>query len=67
MHELYGSDAFNQGCLLARRLVEHGVRFVEVDLNGWDTHNDNFVRVPEQCSKLDKIFVYVIRKLIDNS
>ena len=54
MHELYGKDAFNQGCLLARRLVEHGVRFVEVDLNGWDTHTDNFVRVPDQCAKLDQ-------------
>ena len=54
MHELYGKDAFNQGCLLARRLVEHGVRFVEVTLGGWDTHNDNFVRVPENCAKLDQ-------------
>lgn len=54
MHELYGSDPFNQGCLLARRLVEHGVRFVEVTLGGWDTHNDNFVRVPENCAKLDQ-------------
>jgi hypothetical protein len=54
MHELYGSDTFGQGCLLARRLVEHGVRFVEVSLGGWDTHNDNFVRVPENCAKLDQ-------------
>jgi len=29
MHALYGKDSFNQGCLLARRLVEHGVRFVK--------------------------------------
>jgi len=54
MHELYGDDSFNQGCLLARRLVEHGVRFVEVTMGGWDTHNDNFVRVPENCSKIDQ-------------
>jgi hypothetical protein len=53
MHELYGADSFGQGCLLARRLVEHGVRFVEVSLGGWDTHTDNFVRVPENCAKLD--------------
>jgi len=31
-HDLYGNDSFGQGCLLARRLVEHGVRFVEVNL-----------------------------------
>lgn len=54
MHALYGSDPFNQGCLLARRLVEHGVRFVEVTMGGWDTHTDNFVRVPENCAKLDQ-------------
>ncbi|TLD72585.1 DUF1501 domain-containing protein [Phragmitibacter flavus] len=54
MHEAYGSDSFGQGCLLARRLVEHGVRFIEVNLGGWDTHNDNFVRVPERCQILDK-------------
>lgn len=50
----YGSEAFGQGCLLARRLVERGVRFVEVSLGGWDTHNANFVRVPELCDILDK-------------
>ncbi len=54
MQELYGADTFGQGCLLARRLVEHGVRFVEVTMGGWDTHTDNFVRVPENCSKIDQ-------------
>ena len=37
--ERYGTDTFGQGCLLARRLVEAGVPFVEVDLGGWDNHN----------------------------
>lgn len=50
----YGAEPFGQGCLLARRLVERGVRFVEVSLGGWDTHNANFVRVPELCDVLDK-------------
>jgi hypothetical protein len=50
----YGKEAFGQGCLLARRLVERGVRFVEVSLGGWDTHNANFVAVPERCETLDK-------------
>ncbi len=53
-HEAYGSESFGQGCLLARRLVEHGVRFVEVGLGSWDTHNENFVRVPENCQQLDQ-------------
>src|SRR5437763_5974165 len=36
----YGSGPFAEGCLLARRLVEVGVSFVEVTLGGWDTHQD---------------------------
>jgi uncharacterized protein (DUF1501 family) len=38
--ERYGTTGFGQGCLLARRLVEAGVPFVEVDLGGWDLHNN---------------------------
>lgn len=37
--EKYGRNSFGQGCLLARRLVESGVRFVEVRMGGWDMHN----------------------------
>lgn len=40
MKELYGQNNFGQGCLLARRLVEAGVPFVEVDLGGWDNHDN---------------------------
>jgi hypothetical protein len=39
---LFGEDDFSQSCLLATRLVESGVRFVTVNLGGWDTHRDNF-------------------------
>ena len=38
LRDAYGQNPFGQGCLLARRLVEAGVTFVEVRLNGWDTH-----------------------------
>jgi uncharacterized protein (DUF1501 family) len=54
MRNAYGREAFGQGCLLARRLVERGVRFVEVSLGGWDTHAGNFVRLPELCDPLDR-------------
>jgi hypothetical protein len=43
----YGRGSFGQGCLMARRLVETGIRFVEVMMGdgvGWDTHRDNFPR-----------------------
>jgi arylsulfatase A-like enzyme len=50
----YGDDKFAQGVLLARRLVEHDVRYVEVDYGGWDTHTDNFTRVAEKGAVLDR-------------
>ncbi len=59
----YGKEPFGQGCLLARRLVERGVRFVEVALGGWDTHQANFVRVPELCDTLDKAMATLLQDL----
>ncbi|MFO0870432.1 MAG: DUF1501 domain-containing protein [Pirellulales bacterium] len=38
MQDRYGTDGFGRGCLMARRLVEAGVPFVEVDFGGWDNH-----------------------------
>ena len=49
----YGSGAFADGCLLARRLVEVGVPFVEVTLGGWDTHQNNFDRVKKLSQQID--------------
>jgi hypothetical protein len=51
--DAYGRNLFGQGCLLARRLVERGVPFVEVNLGGWDTHQNNFDSVKGQCNTLD--------------
>jgi uncharacterized protein (DUF1501 family) len=59
----YGDAPFAQGCLLARRLVEHGVRYVEVDLGGWDTHTDNFDRVADQAEILDRSLATLISEL----
>jgi hypothetical protein len=42
VRERYGSNAFGQGALAARRLVDAGVRFVTVSLGGWDTHSQTF-------------------------
>jgi uncharacterized protein (DUF1501 family) len=50
----YGEHKFGQGCLMARRLVEAGVPFVEVTLPGWDTHKENFSRVKELSAQLDQ-------------
>ena len=42
VRERYGNTRFGRGCLMARRLVEAGVVFVEVDLGGWDNHGNIF-------------------------
>ncbi len=61
--KLYGSGRFAQGCMLARRLVEHGVRFVEVQLGGWDTHYDNFTGVEGRCNEFDQAYAALITDL----
>jgi uncharacterized protein (DUF1501 family) len=40
MQERYGNNGFGKGCLMARRLVEMGVPFIEVDYGGWDNHQN---------------------------
>ncbi|MDP0490801.1 MAG: DUF1501 domain-containing protein [Verrucomicrobiota bacterium JB023] len=59
----YGQNRFGQGCLLARRLVETGVRFVEVTLGGWDTHYDNFTAVEARCAVLDQGYAALLKDL----
>jgi uncharacterized protein (DUF1501 family) len=58
LRDAYGRNLFGQGCLLARRLVERGVPFVEVSLGGptgigWDTHVNNFEMVRDLSATLD--------------
>jgi hypothetical protein len=56
LRDAYGRNLFGQGCLLARRLVERGVPFVEITLGGgagWDTHGNNFEQVKRLSGILD--------------
>jgi hypothetical protein len=48
LREAYGKNRFGQSCLLARRLIEAGVRFVTVTDGGWDTHQSNFKSLKER-------------------
>jgi hypothetical protein len=48
LRERYGPTTVGQSCLLARRLVEAGCRFVTVNTNGWDTHGQNFKQLREK-------------------
>jgi hypothetical protein len=65
VRDKYGRDPFGQGCLLARRLVEHGVRYIEVSLGGWDMHVDLFQkdRLPSHAANLDRAASVLIRDL----
>jgi hypothetical protein len=63
--ESYGSSKFGEGCLLARRLIETGVKFVEVTLGGWDTHQDNFDRVKALSKQVDPAISALMTDLKD--
>ena len=63
MRAAYGGSPFGDGCLLARRLVEAGIPFVEVFQNGWDTHRDNFPRVKQLSAQADPAMSTLITDL----
>lgn len=59
----YGDTAFGRGCLAAVRLVQSGVRCVEVTLTGWDTHANNLEGQAAQVKILDAAYASLIRDL----
>jgi uncharacterized protein DUF1501 len=63
VRDRYGRTSFGQGCLLARRLIDAGVTFVEVEANGWDTHRDNFNRTRTLAETVDPAFAALIQDL----
>ncbi len=71
LREEYGRSVFGQGCLLARRLIEHGVACVEVSLGtnsggpGWDTHSANFSTVKSLSAELDAGWATLMKDLAD--
>jgi len=50
----YGRNRFGQSCLVARRLVESGVKYVTINYNGWDTHKEHFQSMNRMLPELDK-------------
>ena len=63
MRERYGNSGFGRGCLMARRLVEQGVPFVEVDSGGWDTHANNFRTLSDtKLPELDKAMSALVER-----
>lgn len=68
----YGDNRFGKGVLVARRLVEVGVPFVQVNLGGWDTHRNNFDSVKRLSGVFDPAFASLLedlddRKLLDET
>jgi hypothetical protein len=70
LRDRYGRNLFGQGCLLARRLIERGVPFVEVSLAtvgnlalGWDTHINNFDSIRQLCAVLDPAWATLMEDL----
>jgi hypothetical protein len=68
----YGDNRFGKGVLVARRLVEVGVPFVQVNLGGWDTHRNNFESVQRLSGMVDPAFSSLLedlddRKLLDET
>jgi Protein of unknown function (DUF1501) len=72
VRKAYGDTSFGRGCLAARRLIEVGVRCVEVTLSGWDTHANNHAFCTSQLAILDPAMAALLkdlreRKLLDNT
>ena len=67
IHELYGTQpgkvSFANNCLLARRMIERGVRFVQLYQRGWDMHSDIKNRMPKQCAEVDRPTAALLRDL----
>ena len=65
VHERYGTSPFGRGCLLARRLVESGVRVVEVEFGGWDMHRGLFENLPARGEILDRVMAALLDDLAE--
>jgi hypothetical protein len=63
LRDAYGRSQFGQGCLMARRLVEAGVRFVTVTDGGWDHHKEIFKGLEKKTPDFDTGFSMLIRDL----
>lgn len=63
MRNRYGDNKFGQGCLLARRLVESGIRYVEVSNEGWDMHQNLEAEMEEVAPPFDKAYAALISDL----
>jgi hypothetical protein len=65
LRDAYGRNEFGQSCLLARRVIEAGVRFATVTSGGWDTHRDNFNGLKKKLPPVDQGLPALVKDLED--
>jgi hypothetical protein len=59
----YGRNKFGQSCLMARRLVEHGVPYITINYNGWDTHKQHFETMRRKLPEMDAAMATLLEDL----
>jgi len=65
MRERYGRSTLGQSCLVARRLVEHGVPYVTINSQGWDTHKQHFQIMSRRLPEMDRAVSVLLQDLAD--
>jgi hypothetical protein len=63
LREAYGRSTFGQSCLVARRLVERGVRYITINYSGWDTHKEHFQEMRRKLPEMDRGFATLLKDL----
>ena len=65
IREQYGLNTFGQSCLVARRLIEHGVPYVTINYKGWDTHKQHFETMRRKLPEMDSGMATLLQDLAD--
>ncbi|MEE8308590.1 MAG: DUF1501 domain-containing protein, partial [Gammaproteobacteria bacterium] len=65
IREQYGRNTFGQSCLMARRLVEHGVPYITINYKGWDTHKQHFEAMRRNLPQMDRGMAALLQDLAD--
>ncbi len=65
LRDRYGRNTLGQSCLMARRLIERGVRYVTINSKGWDTHKSHFPAMRRMLPQLDAGFATLLQDLSD--
>jgi len=66
IRDRYGRNTFGQSCLVARRLVEHGVPYVTINYKGWDTHKQHFEAMRRNLPQMDAGMATLLQDLSDH-